>query len=622
MSRKKQTRVDPNAAAFAAAWRRLAGHPMFAPMRSFPVGPWQTAGAHAALVDDGRLVAAKAIAVVDARGQIRASAAHRLDEEQWVWVLAHCLLHLGFGHLAADRHATDPAYADVACLAVARFQRAVKLGTEPLPLPAELPSTDEEVLLRQWRQAGVPAEYVGCGTGGNASDLVPPSGGTTAAGTTSGGTTSGGTTAAAGWDWPAQFAVGLSAAAVAAVDVAGGARASLTDPAARRQPWHLAMSWFLSSYPLLGALAARFTLVADVDLAHSWDITIAAVSPSAGEIYLNPLRQLSSTQWRFVLAHEMLHAALRHGDRVGARDPYLWNVAADYVVNGWLIEMGVGDPPDGLLHDPRLAGLSAEAVYDQIATDLRRLRKLATLRGTGLGDVLGEPLPYTGSPGHRADLDDFYRRALLDGYAYHQRDGRGHLPAGLVAEIRVLQHPPLPWDAKLAHWFDEYVPSPQRARSYARPSRRQASTPDIPRPGWRWSDEPVSRCTFGVVLDTSGSMNHELLGKALGAIASYATARDVPAARVVFCDAHPYDAGYLPVEQIAGRVRIRGRGGTVLQPGIRLLEGAADFPSTAPILVITDGDCDVLRIRCEHAFLVPDGARLPFTPRGPVFGLR
>ena len=29
------------------------------------------------------------------------------------------------------------------------------------------------------------------------------------------------------------------------------------------------------------------------------------------------------------------------------------------------------------------------------------------------------------------------------------------------------------------------------------------------------------------------------------AIASYATARDVPAARVVFCDAHPYDAGYL-----------------------------------------------------------------------------
>ena len=47
------------------------------------------------------------------------------------------------------------------------------------------------------------------------------------------------------------------------------------------------------------------------------------------------------------------------------------------------------------------------------------------------------------------------------------------------------------------------------------------------------------------MLDTSGSMDAELLGKALGAIASYATARDVPAARVVFCDAVAYDAGYL-----------------------------------------------------------------------------
>ena len=55
---------------------------------------------------------------------------------------------------------------------------------------------------------------------------------------------------------------------------------------------------------------------------------------AAGEIYVNPLAGLSETEWRFVLAHEMLHAALRHGDRVGARDPYLWNVAADYVING------------------------------------------------------------------------------------------------------------------------------------------------------------------------------------------------------------------------------------------------------------------------------------------------
>ncbi|HEY2674789.1 MAG TPA: hypothetical protein VGJ07_31020 [Rugosimonospora sp.] len=609
MAKKRQAPADPNRDAFEAAWRSLGAHPMFRPLTGGRVGwRWQP-GVRAVLVEDGRLVSVKAIAWVESTGLIRASKAYRLGEAEWSWVLAHCLLHLGFGHLDPDRYAPDAGYASVACLAVVRFQRAVKLGTEPLPFPAELPGTDESVLMRQWREAGVPEQFANCGTGGNGSDLVAvphqrPDPANPAP------------------DWPAQFAIGLSAAATAAVDVAGGARTSLTDPAARRRPWDLAMGWFLSSYPLLGALASRFTLVADAELARQWDVTIAAVSSTAGEIYLNPLHEMPVPQWRFVLAHEMLHAALRHGDRIGGRDPYLWNVAADYVINGWLVEMGVGEMPEGLLYDPDLAGLSAEAVYDRVATDLRRLRKLATLRGTGLGDVLGEPLPWIGAPGRAVDLDDFYRRALLTGYAYHQREGRGLLPAGLVAQIRVLEQPPLPWDAALAHWFDEHVPSPERRRTYARPSRRQAATPGIPRPGWRWPDEQVSRCTFGVVLDTSGSMNHELLGKALGSIASYAVSRDVPAARVVFCDAYPYDVGYLPPEEIAGRVRVRGRGGTVLQPGVDLLERATDFPPTAPILLITDGYCDVLRVRREHAFLTPEGARLPFTPRGPVFRLR
>ncbi len=114
-------------------------------------------------------------------------------------------------------------------------------------------------------------------------------------------------------------------------------------------------------------------------------------------------------------------------------------------------------------------------------------------------------------------------------------------------------------------------------------------------------------------------MNRTLLGKALGAIASYAESRDVPAARVVFCDAAPHDAGYVPVTEIAGRVRVRGRGGTVLQPGVDLLERADDFPRGAPVLVITDGWCDVLRVRREHAYLIPRGGTLPFAPRGPVF---
>ena len=306
-------------------------------------------------------------------------------------------------------------------------------------------------------------------------------------------------------------------------------------------------------------------------------------------------------------------------------------MAADYVINGWLVEMGVGTIPDGLLYDPELAGCSAEEVYDRITKDLRRLRKLQTLRGRGLGDVLSEPLagpePESGPGSGRGrhgrvtDLDDFYRRALLTGFEYHRAD-RGLLPAGLVEEIKALEQPPMKWDAKLARWFDDYVPRVEPVRTYARPSRRQSSTPDIPRPGRYRPTEPFPRCTFGVVLDTSGSMDARLLGKALGAIASYSLARDVPAARVVYCDAVAYDAGYVPVEDIGGRMRVKGRGGTILQPAINLLQRADDFPADAPILIITDGQCDVLSVRREHAFVIPAGARLPFRPRGPVFVFR
>ena len=114
-------------------------------------------------------------------------------------------------------------------------------------------------------------------------------------------------------------------------------------------------------------------------------------------------------------------------------------------------------------------------------------------------------------------------------------------------------------------------------------------------------------------------MDKHTLAKALGSIASYAEAKEVPAVRVVCCDAAPYDLGYLPAQDIAHRVQIQGRGGTVLQPAINLLENSADFPKEGPLLIITDADCDHLDVRRPHAYLLAPGRRLPFTPRGDVF---
>ena len=597
--------TDPAIAARQAGIAKIQAHPLFRPLLS---------GIHLAAAKGYSECPAGGWAVVHSGGRIDLHPTRRASPDEWTWALAHCLLHLAFGHVDPGPGAgrIDQPYNVAACLAVNRFLLSLKIGRVPDGVVADpvLPSWIGAGLLSAGSETALAAEF--------RRRAVPD--GLSTIGTAPGGDLPRHSTP--GRDpglWERRFAEGLEAAVAAAVAVAGGELANLTATARLRSPWASALSWFVSSFPLLGALAAGLRLVEKADVCDRENIAIAAVSAVAGELYVNPLAPLSGEERRFVIAHELLHAGLRHDTRSRGRDPFLWNVACDYVINGWLLEMGVGELPDGVLYDPDLKGMSAEEVYDRIAVDLRRARKLRTLRGVGVCDVLPGRLPTVGEGVGAIGLDEFYRRALASGLELHRASGRGLVPAGLVEAINALAHPPIAWDVDLARWFDDHFPALERRRTYTRLSRRQSATPDIPRPALHLPADLVSRRTFGVVLDTSGSMDRVLLAKCLGAIASYAATRDVPAARVVFCDAAAYDAGYLSPYEIAGRVRVKGRGGTVLQPGVDLLERAEDFPKDGPILVITDGCCDAVRIRREHAWLIPEGASLPVVPRGPVF---
>jgi predicted metal-dependent peptidase len=378
-----------------------------------------------------------------------------------------------------------------------------------------------------------------------------------------------------------------------------------------------ARRWLISHYPLLGSLLMQFELVEDAEVCDRMSISIAAVQISTGEIFINPRRQLGLEQAKFVVAHEILHAGLNHSSRRQGRDPYLWNVACDFVINDWLVSMNLGIPPDGgLLFDEALRGWAAEDIYLRLASDLRVRRRLRTFRGDDV-DMLDE------RPGKFfTDREEFCRRALMQGLDYHQNIGRDTLPAGLVEAIRTLNQPAIPWQAKLAEWIQERCPLPERRRSWARPSRRQSATPDTPRPRFVEPEEERATRTFGVIIDTSGSMQRDELGKALGAIVAYSQAQAVKQVRLVYCDANPYDEGFVAIDSLASRVRVRGRGGTVLQPAVDLLQSRTDFPKECPILIITDGLCETsLEVIRDHAFLVSPGMRLPFPTRKPVFNM-
>ena len=597
---KAQPQNDIAARQFELGRQLLGASPLFAPLLL-----------HAEIVRaHNGIVPREGWAVVRSDGTIYIHPTRRAESDEWQWVLGHCLLHLAFEHFREDN---SPAWNAACDAVVARFLADTKTGVPPLELSQQLPALptrDEHQLARRFEGDGIPDAFANLGTAGTgALDMLWSD------------------EPRRDWyrgaalDWAQIFAQGLTQAVTRAVAVAAGT--DISSHGERQTSAQKARSWFISSYPLLGALAAAFKLIEDRTICGSLEILVAAIDVRERVIYLNPAAGLSEGQCRFVMAHEFLHAALRHDSRRGGRDAYLWNVAADYVINDWLLEMAIGDPPQfGMLHDPALRGLSAEAIYDLIVKDLRRYRKLQTMRGVGQSDILGDETPWW-QIGEGVGLDSWYRGALNQGLAYHENTGRGLLPAGLVQEIRALEMPVVPWDVELAHWFDAHFAPIEKRRSYARLSRRQSAAPDIVMPALVTPPEVHYSRTFGVVLDTSGSMPRELLGKALGTIASYAIAHDVRAVRVIFCDASAYDEGWMQPEEIAGNVRIRGRGGTILQPGVEMLESAPDFPDDGPILILTDAQCESdLIIRRDHAFVVPRGARLPFHARGPVFEMR
>ncbi len=596
MARPAAGRVNPAWTAFQLGHQAVQVHPLLSPLSSNTRVYW-----------DEKWPTIDGWAVVQATGRIRVNGRRRGSPEEWTHVIAHTLLHLGLGHLRPHGHPRE--WAAAADAEVERMLDTLGLGRRPECISGSpFAGGGQEIAAMAARAArdGIPPDWLKLGTDGPRPDLLLPDAPVTRA-------------QQRGADWTALLAMGVRDAVAASIRVAGKRQSTLSGAPPIMGPIEEAWAWFLASYPLLGSVCAAFRLEVDREACGRLDIGVAAIDCGAGVVFANPAAGLDAMEWRFVMAHEMLHAALRHDARQAQRDALLWNYACDFAINLWLLDMGIGRVPErGLLLDEGLRGLSAETIYDRIATDRRRYRRLATLRGTGLGDVLRPGESGRDAPWGATSLDDVVRGALRRGLDLHAAQGRGLLPGGLVEEIEAVLHPPPPWDVQLVRWADAVIPDPEPRRSYARASRRQGGTPDIPRPGLMALPEVEEDRTFAVLLDTSASMSRRLLARALGAAAQLALGKQVRALRLIYCDAAPVDAGWVVPEELMGRVEVRGRGGTLLQDGVDLL-GRLGLPDDMPLLLITDGLCDPLRVARPHAYLVPAGMGLPFKPDGPVF---
>lgn len=149
------------------------------------------------------------------------------------------------------------------------------------------------------------------------------------------------------------------------------------------------------------------------------------------------------------VAHEVGHKMLLHVTRRGSRHPKLWNMAADFVVNGILKDNGFS-LGEGWLFDPTFAGMSTEEVYhllEQKAQQQKGGKGASQSGGTGVPqswhDKWQDIKELTGTKEEIGKTEQEFieqvQKAILSSKAC------GHGPAGMSAFEDVCEPSREPW---------------------------------------------------------------------------------------------------------------------------------------------------------------------------------
>jgi predicted metal-dependent peptidase len=350
---------------------------------------------------------------------------------------------------------------------------------------------------------------------------------------------------------------------------------------------------------------ATLALFARVDTsAH-----VPTAATDGRDIFVNPafFGSLTAPEQDALLLHEVLHAALLHVPRRGSRDPRLWNVAADIVVNGMIAKEGY-TLPGGALRDPQSEHLSTEEVYDLIVRNAQQPAPApwSDLLDQRPGDA---SLPADGAiptkdgaggeQGRRAALESYWRDAQQQARMVAESALAGKLPAGLARELGSLSEAQIDWRSYLWRYLV------QTPNDFAGFDRRFVGR------GMYLEALAGESVHVHVAVDTSGSVDHNQLDLFLSEVRSILHA--YPHLR---CDLYYADSalhGPFPLTPHGPMPQPIGGGGTDFRPFfarlaaeydawtssvvVYLTDGYGDFPASAPsepvLWVVTAGGLDL-----------------------------
>jgi predicted metal-dependent peptidase len=173
-------------------------------------------------------------------------------------------------------------------------------------------------------------------------------------------------------------------------------------------------------------------------------------------IFVNPafIGGLTTAEQDALLLHEVLHAALLHVPRRGGRDPKLWNVAADIVVNGMLIKQGYTLPAGGL-RDTSLEHLSVEEAYQLLLRRQKPQPQPPDDLLEGPPEDAGTGQDDDGAAVDREAIERHWHAAQQQAKSIAEGSLHGDVPAGMQRELGGIEAARLDWRSYLWRYLTQ-----------------------------------------------------------------------------------------------------------------------------------------------------------------------
>jgi len=289
----------------------------------------------------------------------------------------------------------------------------------------------------------------------------------------------------------------------------------------------------LLRHPFFGNMATRLRILA----ADDW-LPTAAVD--GRNLYFNTqfFNAMNNKEIEFVVAHEILHMVFDHLGRRDDRNPMLYNIAADYIVNNTLVRDRIGTTPSivDCFQDFKYEGWTSEEVYDEL---FKEAEKNGQEFLEQLGEMLDEHLDDDGDGGSEEGeegqdgkgnnvsksrpkyskeeikkIKDEIKESMINAA---QAAGAGNTPAGVQRMIKELTEPKMNWRELLRQQIQSTIKSDY---TFSRPNRKGWHTGAV-LPGMNFA-ETIDIC---IALDMSGSIGNaqaaDFLGEVKGIMDEY-----------------------------------------------------------------------------------------------------